>query len=438
MMDKSRLHQKIHTMYTCLIKRSSEISKNILVALTVSFVALSLGAAFGVLSGRGAFAGMFSAGLIAAITAAIGGTRVQCSGPTAPMAAIMAIVVANTGLVLQNNADYLHGMTPAHWYNLICLVCGVIMILMGVLRLGKWISYIPDTVISGFMTGIGIMIWTGQGEILLNLGGQTSYGGTIDNLFLAFSTLALTFASYPLLKRISPILANFIPGTLTALIVMTAISYQLDMPVAHTILDTTINSWQGLLDYIQQQIPQNISMPVLTKALPISVELALISYLDTLMVALIIDRMTGEKTHQNKELIAQGVANSAVAFIGGVPGTQASIRSVMMIQEGATMRFAGIMVGIFVLIQMFAFQGFLGLIPKAVFSGILLKVDWNVIDKKPLTDFILRRDDAPSVLDFITILGTALVTLYNLSLAVLIFTSVHFILGSKHKRGQRK
>jgi SulP family sulfate permease len=405
---------------------SVELTRNILVALSVSFVALSLGAAFGILSERGAFFGMLSAGLIAFIAAAIGGTRVQCSGPTAPMAAIMAGLVAWGTQVYAQNPDALGGMTPDHYFNLVCLLCGGIMVLMAVLRTGKFIAYVPEMVISGFMTGIGLIIWTGQAQVLFGIGKMAFTGGIAANVTVAAMTLALTFWATDIVEKISKTMAKIIPGTLIALVVMVGVVVALGLRIETVSLGAGVKSAGDMLTLVAAQIPRHVSWGAIKMGLPVGFELALISYLDSLMVALIIDRMTGEKTKLNQELAAQGVANVAVGFIGGVPGTQASIRSVMMVKEGATMRLAGMMVGVFVFIEILVFQGFVTLIPKAVFSGILLKVGWNVCDKEPIRDYVLRRKGRPSTLDFITLVGTALVTMWNLSVAVVFFTLFYY------------
>jgi sulfate permease, SulP family len=415
--------------------KSIEILHNLLVALTVSFVALSLGAAFGVLSGRGAFAGMFSAGLIAAICGALGGTRVQCSGPVAPMAAVMAGIFAAATTDYGLDPMALGGVTPDHFLNIICFICGIVMILMAVFRTGFLISYVPDSVISGFMTGISLIIWIGQTKFLFGLAGTTGITGSLFwNIAIVILTIIMTFVTYPILKKISEPLAKIMPGTLMALIVTSLIADVFVLDIQHVSVDATIPGFQGFVDMVKAQIPQNVSMDTLWKALPSGIEFALISYLDTLMVALIIDRMRGETTRKNKEIFAQGVANTAVGFIGGVPGTQASIRSVMMTKEGATMRMAGIMVGVFVIIEMLMFQDWLALIPQAVFVGILMKVGWNVCDHEPIVKFITRKKDAPSALDFFTIIGTALVTVYSLTLAVLVFTGLYYVISYAKRR----
>ena len=400
--------------------------RNVLVALTISFIALSLGAAFGVLSGRGAFAGMFSAGIIAFIAAMLGGTRVQCSGPTAPMAAVMAGLSVMAVGQFAANPGALGGMTPDHYLNLICLLCGGFMVLMGIFRTGLLIHYVPDFVISGFMTGIALIIWTGQSDALIGISKDPMTGHMAQNIVLALVSLLIVFITKPVLQRLVPKVAPLIPGALVTLVIMVTVAYVLKLNVEYVTLDTKIEHWDDMVALVSAQIPRNISWDAIKMGSIPGFELALISFLDTLMVALIIDRMTGETTRKNKEVIAQGVANVAISFIGGVPGTQASIRSVLMIKEGATWRAAGMLVGVFVMVEMILFQNVIALIPKAVFTGILLKVGWDVCDKGPIWAYVSRKANRPSTLDFVTLIGTAVVTVYDLTIAVLSFTALWY------------
>jgi len=144
------------------------------------------------------------------------------------------------------------------------------------------------------------------------------------------------------------------------------------------------------------------------------------------------------KTNQNRELFAQGVANGFVALFGGLPGAQATIRSVLILNEGARTRVAGICVGVFAIVEMVALQSLVGKIPAAVFSGVLLKVGHDVFDYEPITMYIKSTllgkphpgGSAPVVahLDFIFILGTTLVTIYvNLNIAVASFTVAFYL-----------
>ena len=149
-----------------------------------------------------------------------------------------------------------------------------------------------------------------------------------------------------------------------------------------------------------------------------------------------------ERTKQNKELAAQGVANAAVALVGGIPGAQATIRSVLILNEGATWRLAGAAVGVFVLVEMFAFQDYIGTIPVAVFVGILFKVGYDVFDWEPVVAYTKklsgRVDPAGSIqishLDMFFNVGTAAVTLLkDLNTAVICLTVLFYLVRMKVK-----
>jgi len=424
--------------------KTAVILQNIIIGLTVSFVALSLGAALGILSGRGAFSGMISAGLIAFFTACLGGTRVQCSGPTAPMSAVCAVVVAYAyeqftvqGLAIQ----------APHFVNIVLILCGAIMLAMSLFRLGKFIALVPNVVISGFMSGIALLIWIDQINVVFGWGGKMALmGPVVENVLIAIGTLVLIFIMAPITKRCVGPVAKFLPATLLAILIMTGISYFLHLPIEHVQLTGGFNSVNGLMTLIQEQIPSTWSLSILLLAFPFALQLALLCYLDTLLTSLVVDKMSGEETGRNKELMAQGVANSVVAFVGGIPGAQATIRSVLMLKENATLRLSGIMVGLFVLVEMVLFQDWISLIPKAVFVGVLFKVGYDVFDFKPLRlyckqvatkraaqfkDFFSRHDDEAVYVtnrEMLMVIGTTIITVvFDLNIAVGGFTLLFYL-----------
>ena len=423
---------------------AGEVVKNVIIGLTVSFVALSLGAALGILSGRGAFAGMFSAGVIALITSLLGGTRVQCSGPTAPMSAVTATVVA---FAFEQLAATIPAANPDHFINIVIILSGVILLLMSIFRMGKFISLVPNVVISGFMSGIALLIWVDISKSIFGLGGKAAISGPIYlNFLIAAATTAMMFVLPPLVKRIMPALSSYLPGTLLAIIIMTLLANIFTMPVAHVELSKSINSLAAFGSIIKSQLPSDWSMAILWAAFPFALQLALLCYLDTLLTSLVVDKMTSEKTLQNKELMAQGVANSLTALFGGIPGAQATIRSVLMIKENATLRLAGIFVGLFAIVEMLIFQDLISLIPNAVFAGVLIKVGYDVFDFHPLQiyakelfifkgklfdNFFSRHDEEEIFVtnrEIIMILGTAIVTVFSsLNVAVGGFTVLFYL-----------
>lgn len=432
---------------------AQKLIQNLIAALTVSFVALSLGAAFGILSGRGAFAGMISAAAIAAITSALGGTRIQCSGPTGPMTAVTAVVVAFAHDQLLNAVP--SGNTD-HFINLTIFLMAGLVVLFGVLRLGKFISYIPNVVISGFMNGIAVIIWLDQLKKLFGLGGKSAFSGSMElNVLLAVVTATLVFGLPQLTKKIMPRYASLLSATFITLIVMTAVAWGLNLDVERVSLTTSLRSWSDFTDLLASQWPTDWSWNLIKLALPFAAQLAVLAYLDTLMTSLVIDKMTKEKTKANKELIAQGLAGGVVAAIGGIPGAQATIRSVLIVKEKAAWRATGVLVGVFALVEMLAFQDLINLIPQAVFAGILFKVGYDVFDWVPvrlyfkelfrqpsvaLHNFFSRHDDESIFVtntEILMVAGTMAVTvLWDLNLAVGLFTLLFYFYNKFLARGK--
>ncbi len=402
---------------------------NIVVGLAVSFVAISLGASLGILSGRGAFAGMISAGIIAIITSVLGGTRIQCSGPTAPMSAITAVVVAFSV------SEYDAALSQDQFITLVFLLMALLLIVAGVLRLGRFITLIPNVVISGFMSGIALLIWIGQTNVLFGLNGKEALDGDLLwNVVLVVVTVAVIFATPVFLKKISPKLTLYFPGTLVAIILVSVVAQVLNLPVEYTSLNSDIASFSDFSRVISAQIPLGFTTSDLMLALPFAFQLAMLCYLDTLLTSLVIDRMTNEATKQNKELVAQGVANGFASLVGGIPGAQATIRSVLMIKENATMRLAGICVGVFVMIELILLKDLFSYIPASVFCGILFKVGYDVFDWQPwkiyASQFIGKAQQAAGRVtheEMGFVFGTILITcLFDLNTAVIGFTLLFF------------
>jgi SulP family sulfate permease len=300
---------------------------------------------------------------------------------------------------------------------------------------------IPKLVISGFMNGIAVLIWIGEIGSLFGLGGKTAYlGNILTNLSITCLTLGLIFMLPVLLRQISARLNSFFPATLIAIVIVTLLSVFLDLDVQRVSLGGSIESLMDLQNMVISQLPTQWSFALILLAVPFVVQLTMLAYLDTLLTSLVVDRkvevMHGHKdiTKPNQELCAQGIANAAVSLFGGIPGAQATIRSVLILNEGATMRLAGVLVGIFVLIEMLMFQDLISLIPQAVFSGVLLKVGYDVFDWVPLRQYCYHvlgwsrtQPHLVSHTGIALIMGTTLVTvLVNLSVAVIAFTIMFY------------
>ena len=421
---------------------ASELFKNLLAGLTVSFVAISLGAAFGIMSERGAFAGIISAGVIALITALFGGTRIQCSGPTAPMTAVTVLLVTFATTRLSRTIP---GADPDQFISMVFLLSGAVLVLTAVLRLGRFIEVVPKPVISGFMDGIAILIWLDQFYKLFGLRGKTPIGGDFtSNLTVVIVTAVLAFVLPKVFSRFLPKWLHFLPAALVTIIAVTIVVQLIGLPVETVKLDTSLNSISDFTELVQRNIPRQWSFDLISLGAPFVLQLVMLCYLDTLLTSLVVDKKMredfgrDERTKQDKELAAQGFANGAVALLGGIPGAQATIRSVLILNEGATWRLAGVAVGIFVIIEMLLFQDYISLIPQAVFTGILIKVGYDVFDRVPVVLYLWQlrtkasggTTPGPRISheSMLFIAGTALVTVVvNLNVAVISFCVLYYL-----------
>lgn len=355
--------------------------KDLLAGLTVSFAALSLGAAFGTLSGRGAFAGMIGAAIIPIITSLFGGTRLQASGPTAPMTAISALLVAGA---YESFPDKVHA---EQFITFTMLLFGLLMIISGLLRFGKLIQYVPNAVTLGFMNGIALLIWVDQVSKIFGIHDMHQIEGSLwINIAVATITLVLIFLLPSIIKVIGihEKYHSYISAMLLAIIASTIGANMLDLKIERVALGASVDSFGQYWGMIKSYFPDQtmLTRENFNLALPFALQLTLLGYLDSLLTSLVIDRMTNEKTKRNKELVAQGVANGLSGLFLGIPGAQATIRSVLLIKEQAQTRLAGVILGLFVLICIIFLKDYIMLIPAAVFTGVLLKAGWDVLDRE--------------------------------------------------------
>ncbi|MEK6780978.1 MAG: SulP family inorganic anion transporter [Bacteroidota bacterium] len=412
------------------MKRKDFIS-DVLAGLTVSFAALALGAAFGVMSGRGAFAGMIAAAVIPIITGLFGGTRLSVSGPTAPMTAVSSLMIAFA-------YDNFKGdkILAEQFITLVFLLTGLCLIITGLLRTGKYIRYVPQVVVLGFMSGIALLIWVDQIETLFGLDGKTvPEGGTSANVVIALSTLVLIlFLPRMLMKlNLSRSVFPFIPFTLIIIILMTVVTSVFHIDAGKISLGVSLESFSDFIAHIATYFPSKkiFTTDYLLMALPYALELTLLGYLDSLLTALIMDHLTKEDSNMNKELFGQGLSNGVAAIFQGIPGAQATIRSVLLFKEGAKTRLSVVATGIFVLLGFMVFKDYVSLITSAVFIGVLFKAALDVFEKEFLLVYLERgwyfnrRRNYQMFFILYTMLVTALV---DLNVAVLTGTLLFYLL----------
>ena len=332
-------------------------------------VGLPVALAFGVASGLGARAGLYGAIAVGFFTAVFGGTRGQISGPTGPMAVVMAVVVTA-------HADDLGRAFT------IVVMAGLLQVLLGAIRIGRFVAFTPYSVISGFMSGVGVIIILMQ--TLPFLGAPVATGGPsaaagkwpealADVNFGAFAIAAVTLAvavAWPSrLRRFLPsMLAALIAGTLLGVLWLTETPVIGDLPTGLPALQLPDLSGDALMNAVQ---------PALM--------IALLGSIDSLLTSLVADAMTRSRHNANKELVGQGIGNVAAGLVGGLPGSGATLGTVVNIRAGGRTRVPGVLrAGILLAIALGMGQ-YVEAIPLAALAGILMKVGWDIIDWRFLT-----------------------------------------------------
>jgi len=349
---------------------SKNIRGDLFGGITAAVVALPLALAFGVSSGAGAIAGLYGAIFVGFFAALFGGTPSQISGPTGPMTVVIATVFS--GVAAGNSEN-----STAIAFTIIILA-GLFQILFGIMRLGKYITLMPYTVISGFMSGVGVII------ILLQIGpffGHVASANVVESVSkipyfvselntaavgLGILTLIIVFLTPSNITR-------FIPSPLLALIIGTTVAY-------FFLSESGLN----LIGDIPSGLPKfhlptfNISQ--IRDIFGYSLMLAVLGSIDSLLTSLVADNITQTSHNSDRELIGQGIGNMIAGFCGGLPGAGATMRTVINVKTGGKTPISG-MVHAFVLLIIVLRAGELTAnIPHAVLAGILIKVGIDIID----------------------------------------------------------
>lgn len=344
--------------------------------VTAGIVALPLALAFGVQSGLGAVAGLYGAMVLGVFAALFGGTETQVSGPTGPMTVVSAMVIASA-IEVSGSLQAGMGIIIASFF-----LAGGFQILYGLLKIGKYIKYIPYPVLSGFMTGIGVIIILFQIYPFL---GHVSEKNTVD-IFLNlgnplseinFYSVGLGFLTI-LIIYVFPKINKSVPSALVALLVVTAVSYfcKFDVPVIGEIPQGIPSFYIGEMFAIDPSMYWTI--------FEFAIMLSALGAIDSLLTSVIADNITKTKHNSNKELIGQGIGNIAASLIGGLPGAGATMRTVVNVNAGGKTRLSGLIHGLFLVSVLFGLGKFAALIPLSVLAGILITVGIGIIDYKGL------------------------------------------------------
>ncbi|MFY9695574.1 MAG: SulP family inorganic anion transporter [Xanthobacteraceae bacterium] len=361
--------------------------------LSAGVVALPLCLALGALSGLGPEAGLYGAIVLGILAALFGGTPVLVSGPTAPMTLVSAGVVAASMLP--------NGQVNLAFVVAVFLLTGAFQVLMGLLRLGSYIRYVPYPVISGFMSGIGILIVIQQIFPMAGMAAPSSDSATIlarlHTLPAGFAwPVALLAAATLAIIYLLPRVTRAVPSSVVALVLVTggSLLFGVNAPRIGAIPSGLPALVVPKLDFTQVRF-----------IVIVAAELALLGAIDSLLSALLADNIT--KTHHasNRELIGQGIGNMAAALVGGLPGAGASIRTIVNIEAGGRTRLSGVIHGLFLVAVLLGLSGVVQYIPNAVLAGILVAAGLSCIDRRGLSH-ITKVPRADAALMFLVLVLT--------------------------------
>ncbi len=392
------------------LPRFDNIRGDIYGGLTAAVVALPLALAFGVASGAGPMAGLYGAIFVGFFASLFGGTPSQISGPTGPMTVVMALIVIQY-------ADH-----PGIAFTVV-MMGGLFQILFGILRLGQFISLVPFTVISGFMSGIGVIIIILQVPLLM--GHSAPSGGIIGALgdlpaivasvnWQAFGVGAVSLA----IVILTPAgVSRKLPSPLIALIAGTALVW-LALPDAPILGDIPTG--------LPALLAPAMSWPLLPDMIASALVLALLGTIDSLLTSLIADNITRTHHEPERELVGQGIGNLVAGLFGGIPGAGATMRTVVNIRAGGATPLSGMIHALVLLAVVLGLGPLAGHIPHAVLAGILIKVGFDIIDWSYLRK-VRRAPKIGVVLMFVVLILTVFVDLIIAVTAGIIAASLLFV-----------
>lgn len=389
---------------------------NITAGLIVGVVALPLAMAFAIASGVKPEQGIYTAIIAGIIVSLFGGSRVQIAGPTGAFIVILAGIVAEHGIA---------GLQIA------TIMAGFILVILGLARLGSIIRYIPDPVIVGFTSGIGVIIWIGQWRDFFGLPeikGEHFHQKLIA-IFHAFPQFHLTTTLLALLSLALVIFGpkipklSKIPGPLLALVVVTSLQYVIGFEGVRTIGSAFGGIPQGLPEFA---LP-DLSLSQMIQLIGPAFAIAMLGAIESLLSAVVADGMAGTKHNSNQELVGQGIANIITPLFGGIAATGAIARTATNIRNGGNSPIAGVMHALTLVIILLVLAPLAVNIPLATLSAILFVVAWNMSEAP---HFIQLAKRAPRADVAILLLTFGLTVFADLVVAVnigVIIAMLHFV-----------
>ena len=368
----------------------TNVKGDVMAGLTVAMVILPMALAFGVASGLGAISGMWSAIAAGLIAGPLSGSPWSVGGPTGPMT-IQVLAIMHLQPLANGSPNIPFVFTTI-------ALAGLILIAIGVFKLGQFIKFTPYSVISGFMTGLGLLYMLLQLNPFLGLPGAKSINAAIMGLpaslvhinVEALAIGGLTLAVVIFWPKLSPV--PWLPGPLMGLLVGTGTAYGLGLHIP-------------VIGEVPSGLPE-LHVPNLTlieEAFLPGAALAGLCIFDSLLTCLIVDNMTGTHHNSDKELVAQGSANLFSGLVGGLGGATNTMPCVVSVQSGAKTRLAAIVMGLVLLSLVLGLGPLASVIPLSALAGILLKAGYDILDMRVLP--VVRRLPASDKIVFVFVVG---------------------------------
>lgn len=351
--------------------KMQDFTSDLIAGLTVGLVALPLAMAFGIASGVTPQAGIYTAVVAGFLISALGGSRVQIGGPTGAFVVIVAGIIAKFGL---------SGLL------MVTLMAGVILIVMGATGLGTAVKFIPRPVTIGFTNGIALLIASTQIKDFLGLTTPTVPGDFLGRMKVLSTHLGTSHLPTVLVASISlavillmPRLTRKVPGSIIALLLGTLAVALFHLPVA-----TIGTKFGGIPTGFPPFALPHFRPDLILALLPSALTVALLAAVESLLSAVVADGMSGDKHNSNMELVAQGIANLATPFFGGIPATGAIARTATNIRSGAKSPIAGIVHALTLLLILLVAAPLARFIPLATLAAVLFVVAYNMGEWKEI------------------------------------------------------
>ncbi|MBR3766900.1 MAG: sulfate permease [Clostridia bacterium] len=391
----------------------AQLIKDLTAGVIVAIIALPLSIALALASGVTPEQGLYTAIIAGFVISFLGGSRVQIAGPTAAFATIVAGIVAKNGF---------SGLVLA------TIIAGILLILMGVFKLGSLIKYIPYTITTGFTTGIAITLVIGQLKDFFGLTFQNSPIETVEKVeevihqFHTFNFEAFIIGAVSLaVLVVFPKFIKKIPPSIFAIIISAALVKIFNMNV------NTIGSLYTISSALPMPSIPEFSLETVKAIIPDAFTIAVLAAVESLLSCVVADGMTGSRHNSNMELIAQGAGNIASALFGGIPATGAIARTAANIKNGGRTPIAGMVHAVVLLLVLVVLMPYAALIPMPTIAAILFVVAYNMSEWREFVSIIKRAPKSDTLVLVVTFLLTVIFDLVVAIIVGIILATVLFM-----------